>query len=106
MKGILKKENPARVERPPQDGHRTSVASGPDTPIGWEAGLKIEHVLLSVTIAHESSIMQYDDSCAYLIKEHLKDYKGIKSIAVEVHYNHGKTETHIRGCDCGKCTCS
>jgi len=64
----------------------------------------VEHILLSVTVVHGSRMMQYDDSCAYLIGKHLKEYNGIVSVQAEVCYDHTKTDTHPEGCECGHCT--
>jgi hypothetical protein len=72
----------------------------PSTP----TGLQVEHIMLSVTVVHGSSMMQYDDSCAFLIGKHLKEYNGIVSVQAEVLYDHTKTETHFEGCQCGNCT--
>lgn len=60
--------------------------------------------MLSVTVVHGSSMMQYDDSCAFLIGKHLKEYNGIVSVQAEVLYDHSKADTHFAGCQCGNCT--
>jgi hypothetical protein len=67
-------------------------------------GLQVEHILLSVTVVHGSRLMQYDDTCAYLIGKHLKEYNGIVSVQAEVCYDHTKSDTHPEGCECGHCT--
>jgi hypothetical protein len=67
-------------------------------------GFRIEHIMLSVTVVHTNEIMQYDDSCAYLIGKGLKEYNGVVSVQAETLYKHGKMDTHPEGCDCGHCT--
>jgi len=72
-------------------------------PKDWELGHTVEHILLSVTVVHTNQIIQYDDSCAYLIQKHLKDYTGVVRVEAQVQYNHTKTDVHIKGCQCGIC---
>jgi hypothetical protein len=67
-------------------------------------GLQVERILLSVTVVHGSKMMQYDDSCAFLIGNGLKEYNGVVSVQAEVLYDHSKTDTHPEGCECGNCT--
>lgn len=67
-------------------------------------GFTIEHILLSVTVVHTNRIIQYDDSCAHLIKKYLHEYNGVLTIDAQVLYNHTKVDSHIDGCECGMCS--
>ena len=66
--------------------------------------MKIEHILLSISVVHENEIIQYDDSCAHLIEKYLQEYNGVRAVKTEVHYKHGSTETHGTNCECYFCT--
>lgn len=72
----------------------------------WEGtGLNIEHILLSVTVAHgKGSCGQVDDSSAAILERELMKYHGVKSVQAEVLYQHTKIEPHVAGCECYKCT--
>jgi len=74
------------------------------TPLGFERGYTIEHIMLSVTVVHTNQIMQYDDSCANILKDKLgKEYNGVVRVDANVLYDHSKTDVHHKGCDCGTC---
>jgi hypothetical protein len=71
---------------------------------GFERGLTVEHVMLSVTvISTKKSCGQFDDSCAYQLKKALYDYAGVKEVRTQVLYNHTKIEQHANECQCGYC---
>lgn len=71
---------------------------------GFEKGLTIEHILLSVTIVStKESAGQFDDSCAHHIEKNLKEYHGVKRVDAKVLYEHTKIENHPNECECGKC---
>lgn len=72
-------------------------------PEGFERGFTIEHILLSITVVHTNKIMQYDDSCAHLIRKHLEEYNGVVRVDANVLYNHTKVDAHQKGCECGIC---
>lgn len=73
-------------------------------PVGFEVGLTIEHILLSVTVAStKESAGQFDDSAAYQVRKALMEYHGIKSVDAQVLYAHTKIEQHVKGCECGHC---
>lgn len=68
------------------------------------AGLTIEHILLSVTvISTKESAGQFDDSAAFLVKEGLVTYHGVRHVDARVQYEHTKIEKHPLGCECGLC---
>lgn len=72
---------------------------------GFEGGLTVEHILLSITIvSNKESAGQFDDSCAYQIQKNLMEYHGVKSVDAQVLYNHTKIENHPNRCECGHCT--
>lgn len=76
----------------------------PITATGFEKGLTIEHVLLSVTVVStKESAGQFDDAIAYLIEKHLKEYHGIVRVDAQVQYKHTKIENHSNGCQCEIC---
>lgn len=76
----------------------------PAEPEGFDDGLTIEHILLSVTIVStKESAGQFDDSCAYLLEKHMKEYHGVTSIDAQVQYKHTKIEHHPKHCNCGYC---
>lgn len=75
------------------------VASG----LPEATGFKFEHILLSVTIAHNREIGQFDDSCAFQVRKAMLSYKGVHMVNAEVHYNHCSEQQHFDKCDCGKC---
>lgn len=66
-------------------------------------GYKFEHILLSVTIAHNRDIGQFDDSCAYQLRKAMLSYNGILMINAEPQYKHCSEEQHVDGCECGLC---
>lgn len=69
-----------------------------------ERGFTVEHIMLSVTVVHTNQIIQYDDSCASILKKKLeKEYAGVVRVDAFVLYDHTKTEVHSEGCECGKC---
>lgn len=71
---------------------------------GFEKGLTVEHVLLSVTlVSDKTSAGQFDDSCARAVEQKLKEYRGMKRVEAKVLYNHTKIENHPDRCDCGYC---
>lgn len=75
------------------------------TPTGLQAGLTIEHILLSVTVVStKESAGQFDDSAARQAQKALMEYHGVKSVNAQVLYDHTKIEQHVEGCECGKCT--
>jgi hypothetical protein len=65
--------------------------------------MKFEHILISVTIAHNRSIGQFDDTCASHIERHMKDYQGILMVDAQVQYRHCSEDEHPEPCDCGLC---
>ncbi len=71
---------------------------------GFEKGLTIEHILLSITIVStKDSAGQFDDSCANAVNRTLKEYHGVQRVDAQVLYNHTKIENHANECECGKC---
>ncbi len=66
-------------------------------------GFKFEHILISVTIAHNRGIGQFDDSCAYQIEKAMQDYQGILMVDAKVQYKHCSEEQHTPCCKCGMC---
>ncbi len=71
---------------------------------GFENGLTVEHILLSVTIVStKESAGQFDDSCAHAVQKTLKEYHGVKSVEAQVLYEHTKIEKHADHCKCGHC---
>lgn len=66
-------------------------------------GYKFEHILISVTIAHDRDIGQFDDSCAHLIKNGLKKYQGILMVDAKPQYRHCSYDQHSEICECGLC---
>lgn len=73
-------------------------------PIGFERGLNVEHVLLSVTIVStKEGAGQFDDTCASQLEKALRDYHGVKRVEAKVLYAHSKVEEHANDCQCGKC---
>jgi len=82
----------------------STQVEAPKEPDGFEKGFSVEHILLSVTVVHTNRIMQYDDSAARILEKELLTYNGIKSVNAKAQYDHGKTDIHANGCECGKCT--
>lgn len=82
----------------------TKTETQMDPQMGFENGLTIEHIMLSITVVHTNKIMQYDDSAAGILRRELMKYHGVKSVNPEVFYDHTKIEKHSEGCECGKCT--
>lgn len=71
---------------------------------GFDKGLTIEHVLLSVTIVStKESCGQFDDSCSFILVRALREYHGVVRVDVEVLYQHTKIEQHPNECECDKC---
>ena len=66
-------------------------------------GFKFEHILLSVTIAHNRSIGQFDDSCAHQLQKAMMEYQGILMVDAQAQYKHCREEQHAEGCECGLC---
>lgn len=82
----------------------TKLHSLTEPPAGFEKGLTIEHVLLSVTIvSNKESAGQFDDSCASQLEAAMLKYHGIERIEAKVLYQHTKIENHVNDCHCGKC---
>lgn len=73
-------------------------------PTGFEHGLTIEYVMLSVTVvSNKESAGQFDDSIAHLIEKHLPEYHGVTRVDAQVLYKHTKIEHHVDRCECGVC---
>lgn len=66
-------------------------------------GFKFEYILISVTIAHNRVIGQFDDTCAGHINRQMKDYQGILMVDASAQYKHCREEQHVGGCECGLC---
>ena len=73
------------------------------TPEDRCPGLKIEHILLSVTVVHNREISQFDDSCAQILERKLLEYDGVLAVDAEALHTHGNTVTHVLNCDCHWC---
>ena len=74
-----------------------------ETPLADFTGFKFEHILLSVTIAHNRSIGQFDDSCAHQLQQAMMEYQGILMVDAQAQYKHCSEEQHTEGCECGLC---
>lgn len=71
---------------------------------GFENGLTVEHVLLSVTIVMDkTAVGQLDDSSARAVQRAIEDYCGVRYVDAKVLYNHTKIEHHPNHCECGIC---
>ena len=71
---------------------------------GFESGLTVEHIMLSVTIiSTKESAGQFDDSCAYQLEKAMKEYHGVVRVDARVLYKHTKIENHPNECSCGVC---
>jgi hypothetical protein len=71
---------------------------------GFERGLTVEHILLSVTIVStKESAGQFDDSCANQLEKAMKEYHGVQRVRADVLYNHTKIVMHSNDCECGIC---
>ena len=80
----------------------TDIISDPQA--GFRNGLTVEHILLSVTVVStKESAGQFDDSASYLLRKHLKEYHGVKTVEAQALYCHSKVEQHSDGCQCGHC---
>jgi hypothetical protein len=66
-------------------------------------GFKFEHILLSITIAHNREIGQFDDSCASQVRKAMLSYNGIHMVNAEAQYKHCSEQQHFEGCECGLC---
>lgn len=66
-------------------------------------GLKFEHILISVTIAHDRHIGHFEDTCAMHIERGMKDYQGVIMVDAKAQYRHCSYNHHPAGCDCGLC---
>ncbi len=66
-------------------------------------GFKFEHILVSVTIAHNRSIGQFDDSCAHQLQKVMMEYQGILMVDAKAQYKHCSEEQHTKDCECGLC---
>lgn len=66
-------------------------------------GYKFEHILLSVMVAHNRGIGQFDDSAAMQVRKGLLEYQGILHVDAQAQYKHCTEEQHIEGCECGLC---
>lgn len=75
----------------------------PLTDEGFQKGIEHQHILLSVHVATYNRIIQYDDTCAHLIAEGLKEYKGAVCVKAEVMYHHSREDRHPNDCVCGQC---
>lgn len=74
-----------------------------DTNLPDSRGIEHQHILIKVHVATYNRIIQYDDTCAYLITKGLAEYKGAVCVSAEPMYDHCKEDIHIDGCECGKC---
>jgi hypothetical protein len=83
----------------------TDSIAPPIEPTGFETGLTVEHILLSVTIVStKESAGQFDDSCAHQLQKAMMTYHGVKTAHVTVFYEHGKVKQHSNTCECGHCS--
>lgn len=73
------------------------------TPPEAFTGFKFEHILLSVTIAHNREIGQFDDGCAYQVEKAMREYQGILMVDAKAQYKHCSYDQHTEACDCGIC---
>jgi hypothetical protein len=74
-------------------------------PEGGERGFTIEHILLSITVVHTNRIMQYDDTCANIVKKKLEEeFKGVVRVNAHALYDHSKIDAHTKGCQCHICS--
>lgn len=72
---------------------------------GFENGLTIEHIMLSVTVVStKESAGQFDDSIAYQIQKVMPEYHGVKTVVAKVLYEQTKIEKHANHCECPFCT--
>ena len=71
---------------------------------GAFTGFKFEHILISVTIAHNREIGQFDDSCSHQIEKGMREYQGILMVDAQAQYKHCSEEQHTEHCTCGLCT--
>lgn len=73
-------------------------------PTGFESGLTVEHILLSITVvSNKESAGQFDDSAAYQVQKGLNEYHGVERVDVQVLYPHTKIVNHANQCECGIC---
>lgn len=100
-------EMPGSSGKTTPNEHSATVAGDPGktvpAPQFWIQGYSIEHILISVMVVHTNRIIQYDDSCAFILEKALKEYGGVVRVETEVHYKHCKTDIHGNGCSCGIC---
>lgn len=79
-----------------------SILTNPQ--FGFDKGLTLEHVLLSITIVStKESCGQFDDSCSFILERALKEYNGVVNVDSKVLYQHTKIEQHTNECECGYC---
>ncbi len=88
--------------------NKTKSASDIDPPSDGIAhhehtGIEHQHILIKVHVATYNRIIQYDDTCAHLLTEGLKEYKGAVCISAEPMYDHCNEDLHVEGCECWKC---
>lgn len=80
----------------------TGIVAGNN--FGFDKGLTVEHVMLSVTVVStKESAGQFDDSIAGIVRRELMKYHGVISVLPEVLYKHTKIEQHPNECECGYC---
>lgn len=66
-------------------------------------GFKFEHILLSVTIAHNREIGQFDDTCAGHVEKAMGSYQGVLMVDAKAQYRHCSEDQHFANCTCGLC---
>lgn len=66
-------------------------------------GIKFEHILLSVTVAHTRGIGQFDDTCARHVEKGMEGYHGVLRTDARVQYRHCTVDHHPEGCTCDLC---
>lgn len=80
----------------------TEIVAGNN--FGFDKGLTVEHVMLSITVVStKESAGQFDDSIAGVVRRELVKHHGVVDVLPEVLYKHTKIEQHSNGCECGYC---
>jgi hypothetical protein len=74
-----------------------------NTELQNPTGFKFEHILISVTVAHNREIGQFDDTCAGHITRQMKDYQGVLMVESKAQYRHCSEQQHFADCQCGLC---
>lgn len=96
-------ENPTELSGLKDQEHiELTVATDKSPPMAIR-GFKFEHILISVTIAHNREIGQFDDSCARQVEKGMSEYQGILMVDAKAQYRHCSEQQHVEGCDCGLC---